>query len=280
MIYPADGYPKMTLDAYAAIAEAYVAEKSSIFRRLIESPTFEAALGRLDGRSVLDLACGGGQYARLAKHLGAGRVVGVDISEQMLAIAQRLEQEQPLGITYVRGDVLSLDIPEQSAFDVVIAAYLLNHAETQEALAGMLRTIARSLRPEGRFVALVAAVELRSDEALAAASFRRIGSWGGGDGDRYTFSIGEGEARFEITNTHWSQRTYDRLLQDAGLCEIAWADRATSFPEALSLAEHDPAVALLLASPPFRLLTAVRSARSKDSIQSDVLGRARVHEGG
>ena len=44
--------------------------------------------GPLEGAAVLDLACGTGIGLRVARSLGAARLVGVDISTQMLEIAK------------------------------------------------------------------------------------------------------------------------------------------------------------------------------------------------
>jgi toxoflavin synthase len=41
--------------------------------------------------SVLDLACGEGFYTRLLRQTGAGRVVGVDLSAGMIALARQEE---------------------------------------------------------------------------------------------------------------------------------------------------------------------------------------------
>jgi 2-polyprenyl-3-methyl-5-hydroxy-6-metoxy-1,4-benzoquinol methylase len=42
----------------------------------------------MDGRRVLDLGCGTGQLARHLATLGAAEVVGLDVSERMLALAR------------------------------------------------------------------------------------------------------------------------------------------------------------------------------------------------
>lgn len=45
-------------------------------------------LGNIAGKSVLDLGCGYGFFTRKLQHLGAARLVGVDISEKMLGLAR------------------------------------------------------------------------------------------------------------------------------------------------------------------------------------------------
>ena len=49
-------------------------------------------LGSVAGLGVLDLACGEGFYTRQIARDGATRVVGVDISPEMIALAEELEK--------------------------------------------------------------------------------------------------------------------------------------------------------------------------------------------
>jgi SAM-dependent methyltransferase len=65
-------------------------------------------VGALDGKSVLDLACGFGFYTRLLKQHGAAQVLGVDISPEMIHLAYQQEQAAPLGITYQICDAVTL----------------------------------------------------------------------------------------------------------------------------------------------------------------------------
>ena len=48
--------------------------------------TFMRLVGDISGKSVLDLACGAGDYPRKLKQAGASHTVGVDISEEMINI--------------------------------------------------------------------------------------------------------------------------------------------------------------------------------------------------
>jgi toxoflavin synthase len=110
-------------------------------------------LGDLTGLSVLDLACGDGQSTRLLKRWGAARVVGVDVSEQMIGLARQQEQAQPLGIEYRVADVATLG--RIGEFDRVSAAYLLHYAPDREQLRQMVQTVYDNLKPGQRFVANV-----------------------------------------------------------------------------------------------------------------------------
>jgi len=87
----------------------------------------------LAGRSVLDVGCGPGTFSALLAER-AGRVVGCDASEHMLARAARLR-----GIELVRADATTLPF-ERDQFDVVFEANLLHHLEAPaRAVAEMIR---------------------------------------------------------------------------------------------------------------------------------------------
>ena len=108
-------------------------------------------LGDLTGLSVLDLACGDGMCGRRLKQWGAARVVGVDISAQMIRLAQQQEHAQPLGIEYHVADAARLG--KIGAFDRVTASYFLHYAQNREQLLHMVQTVYDNLKPGQHFVA-------------------------------------------------------------------------------------------------------------------------------
>ena len=109
--------------------------------------------GRRARPSVLDLACGEGFYSRIVRRLGAARVHGVDLSPEMVRLAEEAERQEPLGCTYSVGDA-RLAPGALGQFDVVMAVYLLNYAQTADELHEMARSIAGQLAPGGRLVGI------------------------------------------------------------------------------------------------------------------------------
>jgi ubiquinone/menaquinone biosynthesis C-methylase UbiE len=99
---------------------------------------------------VLDVATGSGIVAfQAARTTGTGgKVVGVDLSEGMLATARRKARKAQLEVTFVKGDAEGLEFPDMS-FDVVLSLFGLFHFPHPEtAVAQMFRV----LRPNGRMV--------------------------------------------------------------------------------------------------------------------------------
>ena len=110
------------------------------------------ALRWIDGPQVLDVACGTGDFAiAIAQKRHCG-VIGVDISEGMLAemrrkvLAEHLDRE----VTCEVGDCAALRF-RNSTFENVTVAFGVRNFEDREAC---LREILRVLRPGGRFVML------------------------------------------------------------------------------------------------------------------------------
>ncbi len=62
-------------------------------------PSLLALVGEFEGEVICDLACGQGWVARELARRG-GQVIGLDLAPNLLALAQRQEEQEPLGIGY------------------------------------------------------------------------------------------------------------------------------------------------------------------------------------
>jgi demethylmenaquinone methyltransferase/2-methoxy-6-polyprenyl-1,4-benzoquinol methylase len=109
------------------------------------------------GDVVLDVACGTGD---LALAFAAGkpapdRVIGLDFTFEMLAIAQRKPPRRrhdgaPVPMHWINGDAMALPVPAAAADVVSIAFGIRNVADPARAIAEFYRV----LRPAGRLVIL------------------------------------------------------------------------------------------------------------------------------
>ncbi len=116
-----------------------------------EDPFFlvaNALIDRVAGERICDLACGQGRVARHLADRGA-RIVGIDLSARLLAIARHHEETNPRGIEYVQADAQNLDEQALGLFDGVICFLALMDIPD---LALTLHSVARILRPGGWFV--------------------------------------------------------------------------------------------------------------------------------
>ena len=106
-----------------------------------------AAAEPRDG-TVLDLGAGTGDLSEEFRRQSARRVVGLDISGEMLVRAR--QKYGGAGVDWLRGDALHLPFPDES-FDAVASAFVLRNLPS---LAGSFAEMARVLRPGGRLVGL------------------------------------------------------------------------------------------------------------------------------
>ena len=101
-------------------------------------------------RSAIDLACGTGSVALLLAQQ-YDRVIGVDMSEEMLTVAQQRAYEQEKRPLFICQMLQQLRLPV--AVDLAVCAldgldYILNPADCKEAIA----RVYRALNPGGIFI--------------------------------------------------------------------------------------------------------------------------------
>jgi SAM-dependent methyltransferase len=203
----------------------------------------------LAGMRVLDLGCGLGYFAREARARGAREVVGVDLSERMLAEARRRTDDP--AIVFMRASLEEF-AADPASFDLVVSSLALHYIADY---AGLVRRIAGWLVPGGRFTF---SVEHPIFTAHGSSDWHK-----GADGaalhwpvDRYR---DEGERRTRwfvdgVVKYHRTVETYVNGLLDAGLRLVRLEEPEA---EAALLAEK-PEWAQERRRPPFLLLAAER----------------------
>ncbi|AOX99603.1 bifunctional 2-polyprenyl-6-hydroxyphenol methylase/3-demethylubiquinol 3-O-methyltransferase UbiG [Jeongeupia sp. USM3] len=111
-----------------------------------EWPSLRALIPGLHGLRVVDLGCGFGWFCRWAAGQGAAQVLGLDVSENMLARARSATTEA--AVSYVRADLDNLALPD-AGFDFAYSALALHYVED---IAGLLARLHRALVPGARVV--------------------------------------------------------------------------------------------------------------------------------
>ena len=115
-------------------------------------PAHEALIGRSAlraGEHLVDVACGGGEITfAAAEQVGpTGHVLGLDISEKMVAVARaEAEARGSSNTSFRRSDAESLDCEDES-FDVALCSLGLMYVPEPLVAASEMH---RALRPSGR----------------------------------------------------------------------------------------------------------------------------------
>ena len=159
----------MTLPSYAMNQATF----PEMYERWLVDPLFrpwaEMTLEELElspGDRVLDIACGTGIVARVAKErlADAGYIVGVDISPDMLAVARAVEP----AIDWREGNGSALPLRDGEQFDVVVCQQGLQFFPDKPAAAAQMR---RALAKDGR---LAVATWRPDDEIPFFRELRRV----------------------------------------------------------------------------------------------------------
>jgi SAM-dependent methyltransferase len=156
-----------------------------------------------DGSSVLDVGCGTGAFTRaVAPIVGTtGRVVGLDLSEAMLGVANTMANAAALSIDYYVGNATTLPFADGS-FDAARTERVLQYLDDPaRAVAEMVRVTV----PGGR----IAATEVDWDGISADCGTLDRSIW-----RRALVSISDG------AGNGWQGRETRRLFVDAGLANI------------------------------------------------------------
>ena len=109
---------------------------------------------RAKARKIMDVATGTGDLAiAMAKRVDRTQILGVDLSEEMLAVARRKVEKQGLEerIMLEKGDAENLDMVATESIDAATVAFGVRNFENIE--RGLCE-IFRTLKPGGKLVVL------------------------------------------------------------------------------------------------------------------------------
>ena len=178
-------------------------------------------IGNGRASKILDVACGTGDFSMEALKHGVQRVIGVDISENMLNVAREKMQARGLSdrLEFVNGDCEHLPF-KNDEFDAVTVAFgVRNFEHLEKGLAEMFRVV----KPGGHVVILEFSRPARFPiKQLYNFYFRyllpRIGGMISGDRQAYAylpasvFAFPEGEKFLNILSSIGFERVSQQRL--------------------------------------------------------------------
>ncbi|MBR4767705.1 MAG: class I SAM-dependent methyltransferase [Lachnospiraceae bacterium] len=116
------------------------------FNDCIETPILLSMLPDLKGKAILDIGCGMGQHAKQYVDMGAGSVLGIDISEKMLSYAK--EHNSAEQITYRLLPMEEIETID-GKFDLITSSLAFDYVEDFE---GLMKKIHALMKPDAEFV--------------------------------------------------------------------------------------------------------------------------------
>jgi arsenite methyltransferase len=197
-----------------------------------------APIGALElraGETVLDLGSGGGLDALLAaREVGpTGRVIGVDMTPEMLARARRAAAKTP-NVEFREGRLEALPV-EDASVDAVTSNCVINLVPDK---GRVFREVARVLRPGGRMVVSDIILDRPLPAALANDLAAYVGCLAGAlTREEYTAMIrGAGLENVEVIRdfdylSSWPKEEVDALLAPYGVerAEVEGVVRSLTF---------------------------------------------------
>lgn len=177
-------------------------EQAHNYNELLEQPALRTLLPDPAGRTVLDAGCGAGDLSAFLTARGA-TTHGVDLSEKMLALAQKRYPE----LSFERLALEDIASLEQS-YDLVVSSLAFHYVEDYEALIASIR---ERLKPGGELLFSI-------EHPLTVADKQRRYWVQDADGtDHYAFddyqTEGRRESRWFIDGVVTYHRTLSSLLR-------------------------------------------------------------------
>jgi len=197
------------------------------------APALIDLLGVRVGAQILDVACGGGRYARALSDHGM-RVTGVDLSPDLIEVARERSPLLPGTPDYFRRDIRALPFPRM--FDGAISMFTsFGYFDRREDDVAVFRGVQRALRPGARFVldflneayvrAHLTPIETKDDGDLRVHLERRIAD--GPHGPCVFKRVEAVDARSGLLQATFEERVrlytadeVDALLTEAGLTPV------------------------------------------------------------
>lgn len=208
------------MDYVKNVADIFKYSRSNI-RIKCNSIIFESLLpDKVD--NALDLGCGSGHYTEiLANKYNNSKIVGVDISEEMIKIANRKDN-----IEYVVDNILNF---KESNYDLVTSCCMFCHASTENELYNMIKVCYQQLKKGGKFVGL------SSNTCLSVEHNNKIKSYGvyypemtsdelikqkRMDGTPVKVNLITKNGEITLNDVFWHLETYEKIFMDVGFTNV------------------------------------------------------------
>ena len=205
-----DDFANVYADARRAHAYAGLEYPGTYYLAFRDLP---ALIGKPDpGHAALDFGCGAGRSTRFLRDLGFDRVVGVDISAEMVAAASAKDP----GGDYRLLSGTGLEEVDEAAFDLIFSAFTFDNIPATDKTP-ILAAIHRTLKPGGRYVQLVSAPEIYWHEWTSFSTRDFPANREAVDGGAVHIVMLDVEDRRPVDDVFCTDARYRELFAAAGL---------------------------------------------------------------
>jgi len=166
----------------------------------------------VSGQMAVDFGCGTGRSTRFLKSLGF-EVTGIDISEDMLGIARKLDP----GGKYIRVSDGKYESFGTARFDLVLSVFTFDNIPGWENRTKILSGLGSLLKPSGIMICLDSTPELYVNEWASFSTKDFPGNRHAKTGDIVKDIMLDVEDQRPVEDIFWTIDDYQKLFRDAGL---------------------------------------------------------------
>lgn len=116
------------------------------FNAAIEEPAVYSLLPSLDGLRILDLGCGFGKFVSFCLKNGAERVLGTDISQNMISEAKKRINDPRASFVVIPAEEFEAD---EDSFDLVVSSMCFHYVKN---INSVFKKMSLSLKDHGQFI--------------------------------------------------------------------------------------------------------------------------------
>lgn len=137
---------RKTWDEMACGYSRFISDEFS-YVKMVEMPAIMELLGDVNGKLVLDLGCGSGEYALALARKGA-KVTGLDISQKCLDLVQEKAKRDNVDVDLLCGSISDLSICKKQ-FDLVFSSTTMHYVKD---IGAVFRQANGLLKKDGTFL--------------------------------------------------------------------------------------------------------------------------------
>lgn len=213
----------MDYDTFAADFESF--RKRATTDREIGFRNVIRLIEPVRGAYVLDYGCGSGYFANMLHEYGAD-VVGVDISHELIAAAERHTHPD---IIYRVIESADLSQFKDGTFDAAVINLVLCILPSPDEILRVLRAIRTKLKPGGTIVALNTAWESSNGKEFLSFALQYEKELTPG---KKIFNKLKGEKSITVEEYFWPKSQYKKWFEEAGYRDVVIEEhKATDHPE-------------------------------------------------